>query len=194
MLRFLPCIVFAFAVVITAGCGAGKKPGDPLFTVLDHNRTGLHFANRLTATDSFNVFKYMYFYNGAGIGCGDFNSDGRPDLFFASNQKQNTVYLNEGGMKFRDVSKAAGIPQDNGWSTGVSVVDINSDGLLDIYVCRVGNYEGLRSKNQFLICREVAPDGVPVYEDQAQQLGVDFSGFSTQAAFFDYDGDGDLDL
>ncbi|HZH35798.1 MAG TPA: VCBS repeat-containing protein, partial [Flavisolibacter sp.] len=194
MLRFLPCIVFAFAVVITAGCGAGKKSGDPLFTVLDHNRTGLHFANRLTATDSFNVFKYMYFYNGAGIGCGDFNGDGRPDLFFASNQKQNTIYLNEGGMKFRDVSKAAGIPQDNGWSTGVSVVDINGDGLLDIYVCRVGNYEGLRSKNQFLICREVAPDGVPVYEDKAQQLGVDFSGFSTQATFFDYDGDGDLDL
>jgi len=136
----------------------------------------------------------MYFYNGAGVGVGDFNNDGLSDIFFSSNQGENKIYLNEGGMKFKDVTKEAKIPQDGGWSTGVSVVDINNDGLLDIYVCRVGKYETLQSKNQFLICKGKDANGVPYYEDEAGKLGLAFSGFSTQAAFFDYDLDGDLDF
>jgi hypothetical protein len=136
----------------------------------------------------------MYFFNGAGVAAGDFNNDGLIDLFFASNQGQNKLYLNQGNMHFKDVTIEAKIPNDGGWSTGVSVVDINNDGLLDIYVCRVGNYEALQSKNQFLICKGIDNNGVPYYEDEAKQMGVDFSGFSTQAAFFDYDGDGDLDM
>ncbi|TMI85299.1 MAG: VCBS repeat-containing protein, partial [Bacteroidetes bacterium] len=148
----------------------------------------------LTATPEFNMFKYMYFYNGAGVGVGDFNNDGLSDIFFSSNQGENKIYLNEGGMKFKDVTKEARIPQDGGWSTGVSVVDINNDGLLDIYVCRVGNYETLQSKNQFLICKGKDANGVPYYEDEAGTLGLAFSGFGTQAAFFDYDLDGDLDF
>jgi hypothetical protein len=136
----------------------------------------------------------MYFYNGAGIGCGDFNGDSLPDLFFAANQQGNKLYLNKGNLRFTDVTTEARVPQDGGWSTGVSVVDINGDGQLDIYVCRVGNYEGLRSKNQFLICKGRDKNGVPFFEDEAEKRGVAFSGFSTQAAFFDYDGDGDLDL
>jgi hypothetical protein len=136
----------------------------------------------------------MYFYNGAGIGAGDFNNDGLIDLFFASNQGQNKLYLNTGNMHFKDVTADAQIPNDNGWSTGVSVVDINNDGLLDIYVCRVGNYGPLKSHNQFLICTGIDKNGVPHYTDKSKEMGLDFSGFSTQAVFLDYDQDGDLDM
>src|SRR5882757_11018279 len=105
----------------------------PVFKVLDHTQTGLDFSNTLHPTQGFNVFDYMYFYNGAGIGAADFNNDGKIDLFFASNQGSNKIYLNQGGLKFKDVSEEAKIPKDGGWSTGVSVVDINNDGLQDIY-------------------------------------------------------------
>jgi hypothetical protein len=136
----------------------------------------------------------MYFYNGSGVGAGDFNNDGKIDLFFASNQQQNKIYINQGGLKFKDVTKQAAIPQDGGWSTGVSVVDINNDGLLDIYVCRVGQYETLHSRNQFLINTGIDKNGIPHFVDKAKDYGLDFSGFSTQSAFFDYDNDGDLDM
>jgi len=164
-----------------------------LFEVLEENQTGLTFTNKLNPTDSFNMFHYMYFYNGAGVGAGDFNNDGKIDLFFAANQGQNKIFLNQGDMKFKDVTSAAKIPQDGSWSTGVSVVDINNDGLLDIYICKVGNYESLHAKNQLLICKGIV-NGVPVYEDEAAKYGLDFSGFSTQAVFLDYDGDGYLDM
>jgi hypothetical protein len=136
----------------------------------------------------------MYFYNGSGVGAGDFNKDGLIDLFFSSNQGQNTLYLNQGKLKFKDVTKESMIPNNTGWSTGVSVVDVNNDGLLDIYVCRVGNFGTLKSKNQFLICEGINKNGIPYYKDRAAEYGLDFSGFSTQAAFFDYDMDGDLDM
>ncbi|WP_235921263.1 VCBS repeat-containing protein [Foetidibacter luteolus] len=136
----------------------------------------------------------MYFYNGAGVAAGDFNNDGLIDLFFASSQQENKLFLNTGELHFKDVTKQAKIPNDGGWSTGVSVVDINNDGLLDIYICRVGNYEVLKSNNQFLICKGIGKDGIPYYQDSAKAYGLDFSGFSTQAAFFDYDMDGDLDM
>jgi hypothetical protein len=181
-------------IFLLAGCSNGKKKGEALFEVLDDKRTGLHFTNKLTPTKEFNIFNYMYFYNGAGIGAGDFNNDGRIDLFFASNQGQNSLFLNKGELTFLDVTAETQIPQYGGWSTGVSVVDINNDGLQDIYVSRVGNYEVLKSKNQFLICKGIDKNGVPFYEDEAKQYGLDFSGFSTQAVFFDYDMDGDLDM
>ncbi len=181
-----------FALLMT---GCKSKPKDPpLFVTLDNTKTGLDFSNNLSYNKDFNLFKYMYFYNGGGVGAGDFNNDGKIDLFFASNQHQNKIYLNQGELHFKDVTKEAGIPDDGGWSTGISVVDINNDGLLDIYICRVGKYETLNSKNQLLICKGIDKDGVPFYKDEAQQYGLDFSGFSTQAAFFDYDNDGDLDM
>jgi enediyne biosynthesis protein E4 len=182
-------------MLITMISGCKSKPEEPaLFEVLDHEATGLDFANKLTPTPEFNMFKYMYFYNGAGVGAGDFNNDGLIDIFFASNQGENKLYLNKEKLSFKDVTKEAKIPVDGGWSTGVSVVDINNDGLLDIYVCRVGNYEKLVSRNQLLICEGIGKDGVPVYADKAKDYGLDFSGFSTQAAFLDYDLDGDLDM
>jgi len=174
--------------------GRKQKNVNALFETLDNKTTGIDFTNKLTPTAQFNMFKYMYFYNGAGVGVGDFNNDGLIDIFFSSNQGENKLYLNEGGMKFKDVTKEAKIPQDGGWSTGVSVVDINNDGLLDIYVCRVGKYETLQSKNQFLICKGKDANGIPYYEDEATKMGLDFSGFSTEAAFVDYDLDGDLDF
>ena len=181
-------------IICLGACNEKKEKFPELFEVLESKQTGIDFANKLTATADFNMFKYMYFYNGAGVGAGDFNNDGLVDLFFSANQGENKLYLNKGNLKFEDVTKAAKIPQDDGWSTGVSIVDINNDGLLDIYVCRVGNYESLQSKNQFLICKGIDEKGVPYYEDAGKQMGLDFSGFSTQAAFLDYDLDGDLDM
>src|SRR6185437_8585841 len=115
-----------------------KNAAPVLFQLMTEAKTGLHFENKLTPTQQFNIFKYLYFYNGAGVGAGDFNNDGKIDLFFTSNQGQNKIYLNEGNLQFKDVTTEAKIPNDGGWSTGVSVVDINNDGLLDIYICRVG--------------------------------------------------------
>ncbi|HMU44848.1 MAG TPA: VCBS repeat-containing protein [Chitinophagaceae bacterium] len=176
-------------------CGKSDKNDTPvLFEALDAKKTGLNFSNTLTATPEFNMLKYMYFYNGAGVGAGDFNNDGLVDLFFASNQGRNRIFLNTGKLTFKDITEAANIPDDKGWSTGVSVADVNDDGMLDIYVSRVGNYENLHSKNQLLICQKINAEGIPEYKDEAEKYGLDFSGFGTQAAFFDYDLDGDLDL
>lgn len=183
------CVLF-----LTACTGRKKNDIPVLFDVLDNTKTGLDFSNNLSASPDFNMLKYMYFYNGAGVGAGDFNNDGRIDLFFASNQSQNKIYLNKGDLQFTDVTTAAKIPDDGGWSTGVSIADVNDDGLLDIYVCRVGHFESLQSRNQLLICKGISDTGIPYYNDEAQKYGVDFSGFSTQAAFFDFDLDGDLDM
>ena len=117
-----------------------------MFQVLTDDVTGLHFNNKITPTQNFNMFNYMYFYNGSGLAAGDFNNDGLIDIFFAANQVDNKLYINEGGLHFKDVTTLAAIPQDKGWSTGVSVVDINNDGMLDIYICKVGNYEILKCK------------------------------------------------
>lgn len=165
-----------------------------LFAALPADSTGLHFANVLTDAPDFNLFQYMYYYNGAGVGAGDFNGDGKADLFFAANQHANALYLNKGQLRFEEVSKAAGLSTDSAWSTGVSVVDINADGKLDIYVCRVGQYKKLRGKNQLLINQGNDAQGIPQFKDEAAAYGLDFSGFSTQAAFFDMDLDGDLDM
>ena len=186
-------IIISFFCFILFGCN-NKNASVSMFKVLDQQFTGLHFTNQLKPSPDFNLFSYMYYYNGAGIGSGDFNNDGLIDLFFTANQRSNALFLNKGAMHFEDVSIKAGIPQDSSWSTGVSVVDINNDGLLDIYICRVGHYKILNGKNQLLICTGIDSKGIPHYADKAQEYGVDFIGFSTQAAFLDYDGDGDLDM
>lgn len=187
-------IVWCTLVTGLFSCKDTEPAGPVLFEALDHTRTGLQVSNQLTARPDFNMLKYMYFYNGAGVGTGDFNKDGLTDLFFASNQSQNRLYLNQGKLKFTDVTTQAGIPDDGGWTTGISVADVNDDGWLDIYVSRVGQYESLKSKNQLLICKGLDKEGIPLYQDEAAAYGLDFSGFSTQAAFFDYDLDGDLDM
>lgn len=189
-------ILLPLLLLLVPAC---KQPpgtsGPPIFEVMDPSRTGLDFTNTLHPTRAFNVFDYMYFFNGGGVGAGDFNNDGKIDLFFAANQGKNRLFLNQGDLHFKDVTDEAQIPNDGAWSTGVSVVDINNDGLLDIYICRVGQLDGLpRAHNQLLICTGIDSNGVPHYVDKAHEYGLDFSGFSTQAVFFDYDGDGDLDM
>jgi len=189
-IHILPAVCLLAAL---QSCGGGKDDGHP-FSALDHEQTGLHFQNRMKPTPNFNLFSYMYFYNGAGIGAGDFNQDGLIDLYFAASQERDRLYLNKGDLRFEDVSDLSGIPTDSAWSTGVSVVDINGDGLSDIYVCQVGQYKGLKGRNRLLINLGPDKNGVPRFRDEAKEYGLDFSGFSTQAAFFDYDADGVLDV
>jgi hypothetical protein len=186
-------VLLLIGIVVMQACSS-KQSGTSLFSVLDSSKTGIAFANRLRPTPEFNLFSYMYYYNGAGVGAGDFNKDGLTDLFFAANQHANALYLNKGNLQFEDISAKAGIPQDSSWSTGVSVVDINNDGLLDIYVCKVGRYKVLKGSNQLLVCDSIDQQGIPHYRERAKEFGLDFSGFSTHAAFLDYDGDNDLDM
>lgn len=191
-------VQYSFAVIsfifIVTSCSEKKEIQSPLFESLNSKQTGIDFNNQMKPTPEFNLFSYMYYYNGAGVGAGDFNNDGLIDLFFTANQGGNKLFLNKRKLKFTDVTTFARIPQDSGWNTGVSVIDINNDGLLDIYISRVGHYKTLNSRNQLLICKGINGQGIPFYTDEAKNYGLDFSGFSTQAAFLDYDGDGDLDM
>lgn len=180
-------------MILLASCRQQTAPLAPMFEILDSSKTGLLFTNKLKPTQEFNMFKYMYFYNGAGAAAGDFNNDGWIDLFMSANQGDNKLYLNKKGLQFADITREAMIPQDGAWSTGVSVVDINHDGLLDIYVCRVGEFETLHGRNQLLVNQGIGKNGIPTFKDEAKTYGLDFSGFTTQAVFVDYDLDGDLD-
>lgn len=173
-------------------CSKSEKA--PLFELLTSEKTGIDFNNQLTPTGDLNIFRYMYFYNGGGVGAGDFNNDGLVDLFFSSNQGANELYLNLGNLKFKNITEEANIKSNKGWSTGVSIVDINQDGLLDIYVSQVGEFEVLKGKNQLFICTSIDAGGIPKFEEQGEKYGLDLVGFGTQAAFLDYDLDGDLDF
>ena len=167
---------------------------EPLFTLLDEKKTGISFNNKVLEDDSLHVFKYEYLYNGHGIGVGDFNGDGWMDLFISGNTVPNKLYLNKQGFAFEDVTKKAGVGGNGNWRTGVSIADVNGDGLPDIYVCHSGMHTDKDLANELYINQGVR-DGVPYFEEQGQAYGLDAPGTqSTQAAFFDYDGDGDLDM
>src|SRR5688500_9280151 len=127
--KYVGLLFYFLAGIILYSCHT-KKIENPLFVTLDASATGLNFTNKLTATPDFTIFHYMYFYNGAGIGAGDFNNDGLIDLYFSANQVDNKLYLNKGALQFKDITVQSKLTQDGGWSTGVSVVDINGDGLL----------------------------------------------------------------
>lgn len=166
----------------------------PRFDLLPSSQTGVTFQNKLEETPQMNVFTYLYFYNGGGVAAGDLNGDGLPDLYFTSNLDSNRLYLNNGGFKFTDITVAASVSGKKGWTTGVTLADVNGDGKLDIYVSQLGDYKNIIGKNQLFINLGNDENGIPKFEDQAKKWGLDLKGFSTQAAFFDYDLDGDLDM
>ncbi|HEY3406213.1 MAG TPA: VCBS repeat-containing protein [Ohtaekwangia sp.] len=163
------------------------------FELLRKADTGLDFQNTLQQSVDFNALTYMYFFNGGGVSAGDFNNDGKTDLFFTSNMGQNKMFLNEGDLKFRDVTEHAKLEGMGGWNSGTSVVDINNDGLLDIYVSCIGNYGKIKGHNQLYVCQKLEK-GVPVFADESENYGLNLVGFGTQASFFDFDRDGDLDM
>lgn len=191
--RHTALIYLLLTAALLSGCRSDTKK-NYLFEAVESNYTGLDFSNKLTPSSDLNLFTYMYYYNGAGVGAGDLNNDGLIDLFFSANQADNKIYLNKGNLQFKDITAQSGIPQDKAWSTGVSIADVNNDGMLDIYVSRVGQYLMLKSTNLLLICESIDKDGIPHYVDKAKEYGLNFSGFSTQAAFLDFDMDGDLDM
>ncbi len=166
------------------------KSGDDvqLFEKLPASKTHIDFVNQIKETPEFNILDYLYFYNGGGVASGDINNDGLVDLFFTSNQGKNKLYLNKGNMEFEDISVKAGVEGFSDWKTGVTMADVNGDGLLDIYICAVSNFKGMEGSNELYI-----NNGDNTFTEKASEYGLDFTGFSTQAAFFDYDKDGDLD-
>lgn len=190
MKRFL---VYAGLLALVA-CKSGRNKQ---FERLESQATGIDFINSNTDTDSLNILDYLYYYNGAGVAAGDINNDGLTDLYFVSNQEENHLYLNKGNFKFEDITRSAGVAGSADWSTGVVMADVNGDGFLDIYVSTVTDHrpEGSattffkRGSNQLFINNR---DGT--FTERASQYGLDLKGYNTQAVFFDYDRDGDLDL
>ncbi|MEP6736128.1 MAG: VCBS repeat-containing protein [Chryseolinea sp.] len=176
------------ALLTCIGCGKNKT----LFSIHSGHSLGINFENSITTNDTLNALTFEYIYNGSGVGVGDFNNDGLPDLFFGGNQVSSELYLNKGNLKFENISDKAEIKTSQ-WITGVSVVDINRDNLLDIYLSVGGKDAGKRRKN-ILYINEGIVDGVPHFKDRADAYGLADQSYSTMAAFLDYDKDGDLDM
>lgn len=135
------------------------------------------------------ILDYLYFYNGGGVAVGDLNNDGLNDLYFVSNQGPNKLYLNKGKFAFTDITTQSGTTGRADWQTGVTMADVNGDGRLDIYVCAVNQFKGLKGVNELYINNGPGKDGIPTFTERAADYGLAFAGFSTQAAFFDYDHD-----
>jgi len=169
-----------------------KKASDSktLFTLIQDTHSGINFTNSVKQDINFNYLEYVYAFNGGGVAIGDINNDGLEDIYFTSNQNSNKLYLNEGDFKFTDITKSAGVEDADGWTTGVTMVDINNDGWLDIYVCKSASLtnEELRRNKLFVNQKN------GTFKDEAKLWGLDENGFSVQSYFFDYDKDGDLDM
>ena len=186
-----PALRWLAFIALGAGlsaCENNQPAGTPLFELVSPSQTDIRFSNELTEDEGFNLIEYLYFYNGGGVAVGDVNNDGLPDIYLSGNQGGNKLYLNKGNWKFEDITDKAGVAALGAWKTGVVMVDINGDGFLDIYQCRLGSYKGIEGSNQLFI-----NNGDLTFSEKASVYGLDFKGFSTHAAFFDYDLDGDLD-
>ncbi len=183
------CLPMVFALLLVASCSDSSQDSDgPLFLLKDPSVTGFDFFNRIENGKEMNIFKYRNFYNGGGVAIGDINNDGLPDIYVTANMGPNKLFLNKGDLKFEDISKEAGVEGSKPWSTGVVMVDLNQDGLLDIYVSNAGNLEGDNHENDLYI-----NNGDLTFSEKAKDFNLAKSGFTTHATFFDYDKDGDLD-
>jgi enediyne biosynthesis protein E4 len=192
----------AFLCVLFLACNTHTAP-TTLFEKIPSKTSGITFVNKVENTEDFNIFSYRNFYNGGGAAIGDLNNDGLSDIFLTSNMGDNKLYLNRGNFRFEDVTEQAGVAGKKFWSTGVTLVDINADGWLDIYVCNAGYNAGEKPENELFINQMGLPQppseggggtgGIPVFKEEAAQWGLNEDGYSTHAAFFDYDRDGDLD-
>ncbi len=199
MIKYLVLLFVCSLLLINCS----TKSSDTLFVSLPASETGIDFMNNVSNNDTMNIFNYRNFYNGAGVAIGDINNDGLPDIYAISNQGKNKLYLNKGNMKFEDITEKAGVGGTKIWSTGATMADVNGDGWLDIYVCNSG--EGGDRSNELFINNggnPPLPSASPhtgglrgvTFTDRAAEYGLDDKGYSTHAAFFDYDRDGDLDM
>src|SRR6266581_4123649 len=170
--------------VVISGCRRSPPPPPPLFEAVTPEASGITFANTLAQDSVLNIVNYLYYYNGGGVAVGDIDGDGLLDLYFTSNLGRNRLYRNLGHFRFEDITDRAGVADSVGWKSGVTMADVNGDGRLDIYVSGV-NYLGMAGRNVLFI-----NNGDGTFTDRADQYGLGFAGYSTQAAFFDYDGDG----
>ena len=178
---------YALAIILCTllACSRDKT----LFTVLPSSKTNISFKNNILEKNRLNILYYLYYYNGGGVATGDINNDGLPDIYFtANNQSANKLYLNKGNFEFEDITAKAGVAGKSEWCTGVTMADVNGDGYLDIYVSAASRFLNLQGGNELYI-----NNGNGTFTERAREYGLDFSGLSTQAAFFDYDRDGDLD-
>jgi enediyne biosynthesis protein E4 len=184
--------LYLIGIFVLLGLAACSHPDEEqpatLFTFLPPERSGIDFINQLEYTEELNTYTFKNFYNGGGVGLGDINNDGLVDILFAGNLVSNRLYLNKGNLKFEDITVKAKLETNGQWTTGVSLVDINADGWLDIYICKSGPPDGARRSNELFI-----NNGDLTFTERANEYGLDFKGLATHAAFFDYDNDGDLD-
>ena len=176
--------------ILTLSCGRGNSDSTkaPLFSLLNKKQTHIDFLNQLEYTEEYNTYTYRNFYNGAGVGLGDFNNDGLPDIYFCGNLVDNKLYINKGNFVFEDMTERAGVACPGAWSTGVSIADVNGDGWLDIYVCKSGNPKSENRYNELFI-----NNGDLTFTNKAAEYGLADLGLSNHVSFFDYDLDGDLD-
>lgn len=187
---FLSVIFSVSAALLVSSCESKKEDKDSLFESLPASQTNISFTNTLTKRPLLNILYYLYYYNGAGVATGDVNNDGLTDIYFTANHKSgNKLYLNKGNFQFEDITEKAGVAGTADWCTGVTMTDINGDGFLDIYTSAVSGKYGLTGRNELFI-----NNGNGTFTESAAKYGLDFSGLSTQSAFFDYDHDGDLDV